>query len=96
MIPIYLPSHKCRVFVFLFLYSCRKAEQSEGGYHLPVCAHHPLLSACLYKSSSGAKVVDSADGEGEPSDKVCETEDIPVSFMMTTTKTHLQHFVFAH
>lgn len=60
-----------------------------------MCAHHPLLSACLYKSNRGAKVVDSADGEGEPSDKVCEIEDIPVSFMMTT-KTHLQHFVFAH
>lgn len=41
----------------------------------PVCAHHPLHSTHLYRSRSRAKVLDSASGEGKPSDKVCESAD---------------------
>lgn len=79
------------MFLSLVLYRCRNAEQSEEGYHLPMCAHHPVLSACLYKSSSKGKEVDNADGEGEPSDRVREMEDIPVSFMMTKLNVSFSH-----
>lgn len=42
--------------------------------------HKPVILTRLYRSDSGVKVADAANGEGEPRDKVCETADASASF----------------
>lgn len=53
-----------RVGVFL-----STVKQSGGSwnysYRQPMCGHHPLHFAHLYRSKSGAKVTDAANNEGE-------------------------------
>lgn len=44
--------------------------------------HHHLRSASLCRSSSRAKVTDATSGKGEPSGKVSEIVDAPVSFLI--------------
>lgn len=53
--------------------------EGSGNYSSPrpMCAHHPLRFARLYRSSSRAKAVDAASGEGEVSE-FCRIADAPV------------------
>lgn len=49
-----------------------KAERSDVGHY---SYHHSLRSARFERSSSIAKVADTASDEAEPSDRVCKTGD---------------------
>lgn len=52
--------------------------------------HHPLHSARLNRFSSKVKVVGAASGVGEPSDKICEIVEAPVSFKFFKEKNNVQ------
>lgn len=54
-----------------------------------MCDHHPLHSARLNRFSSKVKVLGAASGVGEPSDKMCETVDAPVSFKFFKDRNNL-------
>lgn len=55
-----------------------------------MCSHHPLDSHANTDLVVQRKVVDAANGEGEPSDKVHEIVYVPVSLKTDT----LKHFGF--
>lgn len=52
--------------------------------------HHPLHSAHLNRFSSKVKAAGAASGVGEPSDKICEIVDAPVSFKFFKEKNDVQ------
>lgn len=60
------------------VFSASKAERTGSGRSMHT--HHPLCSARLYRSRRRTKVAHAASGEEEPSDKVWETADAPMSF----------------
>lgn len=72
------------------------AERKGSGkyiyYWLMPAHHHPLGSIRLIGSSNRAKAADAASGEGDLSDKVCETADDPATFKYDVWK----HFGFVH
>lgn len=65
----------------------RKEGRGNYSYRRPVCSHHPLRSARLYRSGGRVEVVN----EGEPRDRIWETVDVDTAGLQPITQ--LQHIL---
>lgn len=73
--------------------SVQKQKEGSGNYSYrrPVCSHHPLRSARLYRCGGRVKAAD----EGEPRDRIWEIVDVDTAGrqLITQLRRFFAHFV---